>query len=104
MKISRSPGNSKYGDFVGMQTPKGQFVYDMAEPEEPYLIISGGNGGSPMQKYYNNLMDDFEGKKLIKFKNIDFKSLYYIFLLILISNINEPKNQERIITLEKRIN
>jgi penicillin amidase len=89
VKISRSPGNSKYGDFVGMQTPKGQFVYDMAEPEEPYLIITGGNGGSPMQKYYNNLMDDFEGKKLIKFKNIDF---------------NDPKNQERIITLEKRLN
>ena len=42
-----------------------------------------------MQKYYNNLIDDFEGKKLIKFKNIDF---------------NEPKNKERIITLEKRLN
>jgi penicillin amidase len=89
VKISRSPGNSKYGDFVGMQTPKGQFVYDMADPEQPYLIIVGGNGGSPMQQYYNNLMDEFEQKKLIKFKNIDF---------------NDPKYQERIITLEKRRN
>ena len=89
VKISRSPGNSKYGEFVGTQTPKGQFVYDMADPEQPYVIIVGGNGGSPMQQYYNNLMDDFEKKKLIKFKNIDF---------------NDPKNQERIITLEKRIN
>ena len=89
VKISRSPGNSKYGEFVGTQTPKGQFVYDMADPEQPYLIIIGGNGGSPMQKYYNNLMEDFEKKKLIKFKNIDF---------------NDPKHQERIITLEKRVN
>ena len=89
IKISRSPGNSKYGEFVGMQTPKGQFVYDMADPEQPYVIIAGGNGGSPMQQYYNNLMDEFEKKKLIKFKNIDF---------------NEPKYQERIITLEKRLN
>ena len=88
VKISRSPGNSKYGEFVGMQTPKGQFVYDMEDPEQPYMIIVGGNGGSPMQKYYNNLMDEFEEKKLIKFKNIDF---------------NDPKYQERIITLEKRI-
>ena len=60
----------------------------MADPEQPYLIIIGGNGGSPMQKYYNNLMEDFEKKKLIKFKNIDF---------------NDPKHQERIITLEKRV-
>ena len=89
VKISRSPGNSKYGEFVGTQTPKGQFIYDMADPEQPYLMINQGNAGSPMQKYYNNLMQDFEKKKLIKFKNIDF---------------NDPKYQERIITLEKRVN
>ena len=64
-------------------------MYDMADPDQPYMIIVGGNGGSPMQKYYNNLMDEFEQKKLIKFKNIDF---------------NDPKYQQRIITLEKRIN
>ena len=89
VKISRSPGNSKYGEFVGTQTPKGQFVYDMSDPEQPYMIITGGNGGSPLQKYYNNLIDEFEEKKLIKFKNIDF---------------NDPKYQDRIITLEKRNN
>ena len=88
VKISRSPGNSKYGEFVGLQTPKGQFVYDMADPEQPYLMINQGNGGSPMQRYYNNLKEDFEKKKLIKFKNIDF---------------NNEKYQERIITLEKRV-
>ena len=88
VKISRSPGNSKYGEFVGLQTPKGQFVYDMADPEQPYLMINQGNGGSPMQRYYDNLMEDFEKKKLIKFKNIDF---------------NNEKYQERIITLEKRV-
>ena len=89
VKISRSPGNSKYGEFVGSQSPKGQFVYDMADPEQPYIMINQGNGGSPMQRYYNNLMKDFEKKKLIKYKNIDF---------------NSPKYQERIITLEKRVN
>ena len=89
IKISRSPGNSKFGEFVGTQTPKCQFICDMNDPEQPYLILSGGNGGSPMQKYYNNLMDDFETKKIIKFKKIDF---------------NDEKNQERIITLEKKRN
>ena len=89
IKISRSSGNNKMGEFVGTQSPRMQFICDMSEPEEPYLLISGGNGGSPFQMYYNNLMDKFEGDKLIQFKNIDF---------------NDEKKQNRIITLEKRKN
>ena len=89
VKISRSPGNSKFGEFVGTQSPKCQFICDMADPEQPYMMLTGGNGGSPMQKYYNNLMDDFETKKIIQFKKIDF---------------NDEKNQERMITLEKIVN
>ena len=86
IKISRSNGNNKMGEFVGSQSPRIQIVTDMSQPEEPYLLLAGGNDGSPFQKYYNNLMDEFEGNKLIHFKNIDF---------------NSEKNKDRIITLEK---
>ena len=87
VKISRSTGNNKRGEFVGAQSPRIQFICDMIEPEEPYISLAGGNSGSPMQMYYNNLMDKFEKKELIKFKNIDF---------------NDEKNKKRIITLQKR--
>jgi acyl-homoserine lactone acylase PvdQ len=87
IKISRSTGNNKMGEFVGNQSPRIQFICDMVDPEQPYLIIAGGNGGSPLQMYYNNLMDQFENDKLIQFRNIDF---------------NDEKNKERIISLEKR--
>ena len=87
IKISRSPGNHKMGEFVATQTPRFQFICDMKEPEEPYLMLSGGNGGSPMQMYYNNFMDKFESNEMVKFKKIDF---------------DDEKNKERIITLEKR--
>ena len=87
IKISRSPGNNKLGEFVSTQTPRFQFICDMSEPEEPYVMISGGNNGSPFQMYFNNLMERFETKEMIKFKKIDF---------------NDEKNKNRIITLEKR--
>ena len=89
IKISRSTGNNKMGEFVGNQSPRIQFICDMIDPEQPYLIIAGGNGGSPLQMYYNNLMDQFENDKLIQFRNIDF---------------NDEKNKQRIISLEKRKN
>ena len=87
IKISRSTGNNKMGEFVGNQSPRIQFICDMIDPEQPYLIIAGGNGGSPLQMYYNNLMDQFGNDKLIQFRNIDF---------------NDEKNKQRIISLEKR--
>ena len=87
VKISRSNGNNKMGEFVANQSPRIQFICDMKDPEQPYLLIAGGNGGSPLQMYYNNLMDQFESDKLIKFNNIDF---------------NDEKNKKRIVTLEKR--
>ena len=88
IKIARSTGNNKRGEFVGSQSPRIQFICDMIEPEEPYIMLAGGNNGSPLQMYYNNLMDKFEGKDLIKFKNIDF---------------NDEKNEKRIITLLKKL-
>ena len=88
IKISRSNGNNKIGDFVGTQSPRLQFVCDMIDPEQPYLIIAGGNGGSPIQMYYNNLMDKFENGKLIQFKNIDF---------------DDENNKKRIVSLEKKL-
>ena len=88
IKISRSNGNNKIGDFVGTQSPRLQFVCDMIDPEQPYLIIAGGNGGSPIQMYYNNLMDQFENGKLIQFKNIDF---------------DDENNKKRIVSLEKKL-
>jgi hypothetical protein len=45
IKISRSTGNNKMGEFVGNQSPRIQFICDMVDPEQPYLIIAGGNGG-----------------------------------------------------------
>ena len=60
----------------------------MIDPEQPYLIIAGGNGGSPIQMYYNNLMDQFENGKLIQFKNIDF---------------DDENNKKRIVSLEKKL-
>ena len=87
IKISRSNGNNKMGEFVGTQSPRMKIISDMSQPEEPYLLLAGGNGGSPLQKYYNNLMDEFESNKLVQFKNIDF---------------NSEKNKDRIITLEKK--
>ena len=89
VKISRSTGNNKLGEFVASQTPRIEFICDMSEPEEPYLSIAGGNGGSPIQMYYNNLMDEFEAKKIVHFKKIDF---------------NDVKNKNRMITLEKKRN
>ena len=88
IKISRSIGNNKMGEFVGNQSPRMQIINDMSDPEQPYLILSGGNGGSPFQMYYNNLMDKFESNTLIKFKNIDF---------------NDEKNKKRIITIDKKL-
>ena len=88
IKISRSTGNNKMGEFVGNQSPRMQIINDMSDPEQPYLILSGGNGGSPFQMYYNNLMDKFESNTLIKFKNIDF---------------NDEKNKKRIITIDKKL-
>ena len=87
VKISRSYGNDKNGDFVGTQTPKIQFICDMADPQQPYLLLQGGNGGSPLQKYYNNLKDRIETKDFIHFTNIDF---------------NDEKYKNRIITLGKK--
>ena len=88
IKISRSTGNNKLGAFVGNQSPRMQIINDMSDPEQPYLILSGGNGGSPFQMYYNNLMDEFESDKLIQFKNIDF---------------DDEKNKKRTITIEKKL-
>jgi acyl-homoserine lactone acylase PvdQ len=88
VKISRSSGNNKRGEFVGSQSPRLQFICDMSEPEEPYVMLMGGNDGSPIQRYYNNLMEKFEGKDLIKFKNVDF---------------NDAKNEKRTITLLKKL-
>ena len=77
------------GEFVANQSPRIQFVCDMNDPEQPYLLIAGGNGGSPLQMYYNNMMDQFESDKLIQFKNINF---------------DDENNKKRIISLEKRKN
>ena len=89
VKIARGPVNSEVGEFIGTQSPALKFVCDMKEPETPYLTVSSGNGGNFVQEYYNNFHEGHEKAKLVKFENINFE------------NIN---NQQRIITLRKKVN
>ena len=44
----------------------------MNDPTNPYIVIPGGNGGSPFNKYYNNLAKAHEDALLYKFENVDF--------------------------------
>ena len=84
VKIVRGPFNHAKGDFVGTQSARIKFICDTNEINSPYISIPGGNGGSILNRYYNNLMDDFENINLIKFNNVDFKNISNQNKLILI--------------------
>ena len=88
VKKSRGPNNGKIADFYGTQSARLKFVCDMKEPESPYLTISEGNGGNFLQDYYNNFDDKHEDAKLVKFESINF---------------DDEKNQNRIITINKKV-
>ena len=84
VKIVRGPFNHAKGDFVGTQSARIKFICDTNEINSPYVSIPGGNGGSVLNRYYNNLMEDFENINLIKFNNVDFKNISNKNKLILI--------------------
>ena len=87
VKIARGPFNHKTSEFIGTQSARLKFICEMNDPTNPYIVIPGGNGGSPFNKYYNNLAKAHEDALLYKFENVDFN---------LIKN-----DDDRLIILEK---
>ena len=68
VKIARGPFNHKTSEFIGTQSARLKFICEMNDPTNPYIVIPGGNGGSPFNKYYNNLAKAHEDALLYKTK------------------------------------
>ena len=63
---------STKGDFVSVASANYKMVCDMANPTEPWVILSTGNSGNVFSSFYDNFIKKNIEGELIKFKNIDF--------------------------------
>jgi len=75
VKIARGPYNHKKSEFIGTQSARLKFICEMNDPFNPYIVIPGGNGGSPFNKYFDNLSKEHEDAVLYKFENVDFENI-----------------------------
>jgi penicillin amidase len=60
------------GHFVSRHSANYKMICDMANPTEPFVIISTGNSGNVFSYFYDNFIKKNIEGDLIKFKNIDF--------------------------------
>ncbi len=75
VKIARGPYNHKKSEFIGTQSARLKFICEMNDPFNPYIVIPGGNGGSPFNKYFDNLSKEHENAILYKFENVNFENI-----------------------------
>ena len=72
VKISRGPFNHDKGHFISTHSPRFKIISDMKDPTRPHLVIDGGNSGSILSKFYDNLMSKHEDTELIQIDEVDF--------------------------------